>query len=766
MSDRSRLRLVVLRVIVVSILLTLLGRVWQLQVPEGAAYQQAASANRVRLVATPAGRGLVLDDRGVPLVGNRTALVVSVNRSLLRTAAHHGRDVLARLSAVVRTPVAELTAAITPCGEALAGGAVAKSPDCWNGSPYQPVPVAQYATDKPGEVARVLQVEEHAEDFTGVTTDYEAVREYPHGTLAAHTLGYLGPLQKQDLAAKKYAGLPSGTLVGRVGVEASYDDALRGRAGVQRLVVDKDGNVTGSTGAVPPTAGQDLVLSLDAGVQKVAEDALARGIARARTQYDKQAGRNYAAPSGAVVVMEAATGRVVALASNPTYDPTSFVGGISRRALKGLAEDPGHPLVSNATQGLFAPGSTFKIVSTAAAVAAGNDLYGAYPCPPQLKVGTSVFHNFEGETYGDIDLHTTLVKSCDTVYYKLAFDEWLRDGGAATTGRPREVFPKMARSFGLGNRTGIDLPPGEESRGTITDRGYKQRDWEQRKPYFCAGAKNPGYSAYVRAIQQENCTDGYRYNAGDLVNFAIGQGDVLVTPLQMATAYAALANGGTLYAPRVAKGLLAADGRTVTPIPPVKKGTLPVSAEVLSYIRSALAGVPQQGGTAQGAFKGFPFGQLAVAGKTGTADVNGKSPTSWFCSFAPAAAPKYVVIAMVPEGGTGGTTAAPIVRAVYDGMYGLEGRKAVLTHGSLPGPLPVVLPDGRTAAPGTAVPRTPAVEPLTRAPQSPVRTAPGPARHRTALGRPSAPASALAHLSFAPPSDLPSRHRSGRRGDA
>ncbi|MCW2586780.1 MAG: Peptidoglycan glycosyltransferase [Frankiales bacterium] len=714
MSDRSRLRIVVLRVIVVAILSTLLGRLAYLQVAEGATYRKAAADNRIRAVITPAARGQVLDDRGVALVRNRTALVVSVTRSILRSEPDRGADVLARLSKVVGVPAEQIALAITPCGEKLKNGDVAsRKTGCWNGSPLQPVPIKSYSSDHPAEVRRVLAIEEHAEDFPGVQARYAAVREYPHGSLGSHVLGYLGPLSEEEVAKAAYKDRPSGSLIGRAGVESVYDERLRGVDGVQRLVVDKDGTVTGTQGTVEARAGDNLVLSIDSGIQQVAEVALAKGIAAARARYDRLRGKNFTANKGTAIVVEVGTGRIVAMASNPTYDPTVFVGGISTQEYRTLSNDPGQPLLSNATQGMYSPGSTFKVVSTAAAVEAGNPLLGSYPCPPSFKVGNRAFRNFEGEYFGTINFRTTLVKSCDTVYYKLAYEQWLADGGVKNSSRAREVFPNEARSWGFGTKTGIDLP--DERSGLITDRGYKQRLWDQTKQVKCARARNgypevaktdPTRAAYLHLLAKEFCTDGYRYNAGDAALFAIGQGDVLVTPLQLAMAYSALANGGTLYEPRLAKGFLSADGSTYSALAPVKKGKLASTPAVLAYMRDALRGVPQPGGTAQTAFAGFPFGQVPVAGKTGTADVQGKAPISWFASFAPATAPKYAVVVMVPEAGTGGTTAAPIAREIYDAMYGFGGKKALLGPGGvLPSGLPVVRPDGTIAPPGTKVPK-------------------------------------------------------------
>lgn len=698
MSTRSRLRLVVLRVLVITVLVTLLGRLWYLQVYAGARYAKAAQDNRIREVVEPAPRGMIYDSSGRPLVENRTVMVVSVNRSLLRREHDGGKGVLARLGGVVGIRAVDIARMITPCGDRYPDGKPAKAPNCWNGSPYQPVPIRTYPTDDPAKTKPALRILEQREEFPGVTAELQPVRVYPGGPLAAHLLGYLGPIRDDERKDPKFAGLTTAK-VGRSGVEQVYDDALRGQAGVQELVVDKDGNVTGVQKSTPAQTGDALVLSLDRNVQKLAEDSLAQGMAAARKTIDPTRGILYKATKGAVVVLEADTGRVVALASNPSYDPSIFTRAKLSEATYKALTDPakGAPLYSNATQGLFAPGSTFKLVSTAAAVAAGNSINGYYSCPPSLTVGNHKFGNFEGETYGTIDFRTTLIKSCDTVYYQLAYNEWLRDGGTKNTGHAREVFAKMASSFGFGHATGVDLPG--DAAGAITTRESRIEAYRLHKKDYCAGAKNPTFSAYRRAIDQENCTDGMTYRAGDAVLTAIGQGDVLATPLQLARAYAALANGGTLYAPRVAKALLSADGTRVTPIPPQKTGRVPVSPQVLAYIRNALAGVTQPGGTAQGAYAGFPPG--IVGGKTGTADVQDKQPTSWFASFGPVAHPKYVVVAMVAEGGTGGTTAAPITRRIWDGMLGLEGHKALLPGGSLPSALPVVRADGTVAPPGT-----------------------------------------------------------------
>ena len=681
MTDRSRPRLFVLRVFVLTLLVTLFGRLVALQVVGGDQYAQAASANRVRPVVETAPRGEVLDARGTPLVRNRTALVVSVDRAALLRSPDDGAAVLARLSAVVGRPAAELSRAITPCGGDV-------TPPCWRGSPYQPVPVAEYDAADAAGLRRVLRIEERREEFPGVRAEFAAVRDYPHGTLAAHLLGYLGPISPQETEQPEYDGVSSTALVGRAGVEATYETDLRGTDGITRVLVDRLGGVSGTQGSTPPVPGDTLVLSIDARVQAVAEKALAGAVERARGLRARGTGQRLEADSGSVVVMEAKTGRVVAMASYPSYDPSVFVGGASPAEYAQLVdEDQGAPLVFRAIQGAYAPASTFKVVSTVGAVASGDyPLHGRYPCPGVY--GPTGQRNFDSAALGVVDLHQALVKSCDTIFYKFGYEAWQRDGGNTPVAKPRDPMVRMAQAFGLGQRTGVDLP--SERRGTIADREYKQRLWEQTRDNRCKGAVNPELSSQRRRANREFCEDGNRFRGGDATNFAIGQGDTLVTPLQLATVYAAVANGGKVLEPHVARALVSSSG-AVREIAPQVRATVPASPEVLAYVRDALAGVTKPGGTAAGAFAGAP---VDVAGKTGTGEVAGKQDTSWFASFAPAEAPELVVVGMVSQGGTGGTVAAPMVREVYDGIYGPGGLRGGLAKG-----LPAAVTAPRATAP-------------------------------------------------------------------
>jgi penicillin-binding protein 2 len=697
MSDGMRMRLLVLRVLAVSLLVTLGARLWVLQILDGSHYRHVAESNRVREVVTPATRGMILDDQGVALVRNRTSLVISINRSTTDRQSDGGRAVFQQLSTVIGMPVADIEKKIRFCSAKVA-------PPCWNGSPYQPVPVAKDVSPQ-----QALAVIEHPDRFPGVTADLQAVREYPFGSLAGHELGYVAPVSQTQLdkqAAENKDGAPDAyhlnSLVGVAGLESVYDSELRGADGVEGLEVDRFGRVSGTASSSAPVSGDHLVLNLDRGVQAAAEQALAATLAHLPG--------GGASRTASAVVLDVKTGGVIALASLPSYDPSVFVGGISDKDYQALSDPAtGIPLLSRAYQGSGAPGSTFKPISTATAM----DRLGARPdenfnCAPTLQVGGQTFHNFEGSSAGPITLHRALVISCDVIFDEFAYGQWLADGGLRNGRGPyppaKENFVRMAEAMGFGSRTGIDLP-GETS-GSVVDRAQATTIWDQLKDSYCRRAKtgypeekDPAKAERFRRYAAEACVDGYLYNAGAAVQFAIGQGQYLsVSPLQLAAAYAAIANGGTLYEPTLAKALVSPDGKVVKTIEPTVKGRLPVSADTLGYIREALHGVTTEGGgTAAGVFADWPSDIIPIAGKTGTAEVEGKQDTSWFASFGPVNDPRYAVVVSIPEAGTGATYAAPVAKEIYKAIFGV-GAPAALPGGLPPAHLPSVNRDGTIAA--------------------------------------------------------------------
>ncbi|WP_328503152.1 penicillin-binding protein 2 [Streptomyces sp. NBC_00457] len=687
-TPRVQIRLVVIQILVLSLLGTLGGRLWYLQIREGDEYAKEASGNHVQQVVQPAVRGSILDARGVALADNETRLVVSASRTELLKMKDDGKAVLTKLASVLGMKPKEVMDKVRLCD--------AKTPQpCWNGSPYQPIPVTDEATPR-----QALQIRERSEDFPGITAEPQAVRRYtsPGAANAAQVLGYLSPVTDEEITKAQDTDSPylRSDQVGRSGLERAYDKELRGKAGVTRYEVDNLGRVIGQAEADEAQPGDNLVTSIDARVQRVAEYELNEAMKKARDVFDDNTGENYKADSGAVIVMEAKTGRLVAMASNPTYDPNAWVGGISAKDYTRLTgKSSNYPLLNRAIQGQAAPGSIFKVVSTAAAVEAGYPFDGNYDCSSSYSVGGQVFKNFESQSYGPIGLGRALEVSCDTVFYRLAHSEWQKDGGInPKKGEPKDYFYKAAHQFGLGKETGIDLP--NEVAGRVPDRQWKQSYWEANKDAWCKTGKKNG--SYVEKISYENCLEGNKMRAGDEINYSIGQGDTLVTPIQMATIYGAIANGGTLYDPTVGKAIISADGKTVSPIKPSAHGKLPVGRKTLAEMNEALAGVATRG-TAAWRFGGWPQDKIPMHAKTGTAEVYGKQTTSWFATYTK----DYTVVMTISQGGTGSGASGPAVRNIYDALYGVSDDGRINPKNALlPTPqksLPKIKTDGSITAP-------------------------------------------------------------------
>ena len=681
MIPASRRRLAVLYVVVASLLIGLGARLWFVQVMSGTAYASQARQEQTQYVIVPSVRGEVLDDTGRPMVDNRSALVVSVNMSVLAQQQDGGVAELHRLGSLLGMKYQVLSDEVRPCTATVAQ-------PCWQGSPYQPIPVAQNVGD---QVA--LQVLESQNTLPGVTAQVQPVTNYvqPIGTDAAQVLGYLQPITAQEMQQR---GLPqtgfSGVdLVGQSGLEGQYDRQLQGTIGDKVVSVNAAGQVTGTVRQTPAKPGDDLVTSINAAVQHDAETALANAIQRTQAQGNTQA------TEGAAVVMTT-TGRIVAMASYPTYDPGVWTGGLSEKQFQGLfGTASSEPVLNRATQGQYHPGSTWKVTTAAAAIAAGYPLDGSYSCPASVKIGGRVFNNDFGNG-GMMSLSQALGRSCDTVFYNFAYGIWQRDNPkdnvVTSPNAPVQEMQKMELAWGFGQHTGVDLPEGNS--GTVPTREWLYYFWKDNAhtgQNWCKYGRANG--DYVQQIEYEDCHYGNIWEPGQAVDASIGQGYVSVTPLQLARAYAALANGGTLYSPRVGEALLSPDGTVVQKITPPVASHLPIAQSTLAYIRNALRGVVTSG-TAAGAFARFPLGTVCVAGKTGTAEVAGKLATSVFASFAPCNNPQYVVVMMIPNSGFGADVSAPAVRQIWDGLYGLEGHKAALPGGQLPG-LPHINQAGR-----------------------------------------------------------------------
>ncbi|MBI3430080.1 MAG: penicillin-binding protein 2 [Actinobacteria bacterium] len=683
MNQRSRLSLIVTQTLIVSLMLALMGRLFYLQIGAGPKYRDAALSIQSRDIVTPATRGLIVDSSGIPLALNRVGLAVTVDRSVLDRQKDRGKAVLTKTARLLGLKYADVYLQTRLCGElpkTVHAG-------CWTGTRYQPIPIT-----KDADPGKALQIVERADLYPGIDSRPVAVRNYPgrDGINAAHLLGYVGPLTETDISGTGGSQYYRSESIGKAGLEFQYDSFLRGKPGIRTVIVDREESVTRQAQNIASIPGNHLVTSIDVRLQAAAEGALEDAIMRARADGSR-------GDAGAAAVLDVKTGRVLALASYPSYDPNIWEKGLTVKQSKDLFSDAnGVPALSRALQGLFAPASTFKVVSLVAAANAGYNLDTTYSCPASVKVGNINFQNFESKPQGTISMKHAIAISCDTIWYKIAYDEWLRDGGLSPKKNANDYFYSAARGFQIGKKTGIDLPA--ESAGRLPDRQWRLDWYKQNQDYFCnytTRAPKKEQTTFLVALAKENCIDGDKIRGGDAVNFSIGQGDTVVTPLKLAQMYSAIANGGTIWQPTVGKAVITTKGKVIETIKPKILGKLPASKSTLTFLQGALRDVVTAG-TAAPAFTGFP---IAVSGKTGTAEVFGLNPdgskkdnTSWFASYGPTENPRYAVVMMVSQGGFGSSVSAVGVRKIYESIFGVVANKVMPGKALFPFGPPTALP--------------------------------------------------------------------------
>jgi penicillin-binding protein 2 len=686
MNSKSRLSLLVVQILIVSLVVALFGRLFFLQVASGAKYQDAALSIQSRDVITPAIRGIIVDGSGVALASNKVGLAITIDRIVVDELDDKGFALMQRLANLLQLEYADIYQNTRLCGELPAG----QKAGCWQGSRYQPIPITKSADPN-----TAIQIVERADLFPGVTAKPVAIRAYPSffDVNAAHLLGYVGPLTENDLLSTNEKQYFRSESIGKSGLEIQYDSYLRGVPGIRTVIVDRKESITKESQNKSSIDGDHLVTSLDVRLQAATEKALKDAVLRGRAN-------GYKSDSGAAVVMDVRTGRILAMASYPTYDPNSWEKGLTVQQAKDLfSEKKSVPALNRAIQGLFAPASTFKVISVVAADKAGYDLNATYNCPSQVEVGTRTFRNFDSKNQGRMNVNTAIAVSCDTIWYQIAFDEWLRDGGLKPKSNPNDYFFKAAEAFKLTDRVGIDLPA--ESASRVADREYKKSWYEQNKDFYCnykERAKKDQQSAFLIQLAAENCVDGDKVRAGDAVNFSIGQGDTVLTPLKLTQSYAAIANGGTIWQALVAKAIVKTDGTVVERFTPQNLGTLDVKPSTIKFLQKGLREVVVRG-TAAGVFAGFP---VEISGKTGTGEVFGRNPdgsakddTSWFASYAPTNNPRYAVTMMIGQGGFGASTSGVGVRAIYSTLFGVSGGRvvpgeAIFPEGKPPEQLPKI----------------------------------------------------------------------------
>ena len=676
MSIRSRINLIIFQTLVFSLMFALFGRLFYLQILESDKYQDAAISIQSRDVVTPAVRGAITDINGVPMVVDLPGLVVSINRIELDKQQDKGVLVLSKVANLFGLEYSDIYQRTRLCGELPRNNRAG----CWNGTRYQPIPLVGSASQD-----LALKIMENADLYSGVEVQSVPIRSYPSlaNENVAHVLGYVGAVTDEDLKNPQ-VNYYRNEVVGKSGLEVQYNEYLRGTPGVRTFLVNRKEVVTKQNKNIQAIAGNNLITNIDAKLQSGVEKSLAAAVQRARAS-------GYRGDSGAAIVLEIKTGRVLAMASYPTYDPTIWQKGLTVKQAEDLfSEAKGVPALSRPLQGLFAPASTFKAISVVAAADAGYSLNASYNCPAFVEIGTRTFKNFGSVGAGRIPLDLGLAISCDSLWYQMAYDEWVRDGGLKPKSSPSDYFFKAAKAFSVGILTGIDLP--SELKGRLPDRQWKQNWFEQNKDFYCNykdKAKKADLTPYLIEIARENCLDGNKIRAGDAVNFSIGQGDTLVTPLRLAQIYAAIANDGVYYKPQVARAIVDVDGKIVKEFKPEIADTIKIEQSTWDFLHRGLRMVVTKG-TAAGVFAGFP---VEVSGKTGTAQVFGRNPngspkddTSWFAGYGPTADPQYAVVMMVSQGGFGASTSGLGVRNIFETLFGVTGgrvdpEKAIFPNG-------------------------------------------------------------------------------------
>jgi penicillin-binding protein 2 len=624
---RPNLRLRIVGITVLLLFGVLVLRLWTLQVINGKTYAAAVTRNEVRVVSIPAPRGEIVDRNGTVLVTNSPQQEVLLSRQ----EAAQNPQIIGMVAALVGQTPKQVEASIANNQY----------------SPYEPVPVAAGVS-----AATVQYLQTHQAEYPGVTVETVTQRTYPQGgTTATHVLGYIGDITPTYLAAHPNDGYVQGSQIGVAGIEAQYEPYLRGVNGRQALSVDSKGTVVGTLSTTAPQIGDTAVLNIDNGLQQAVQNALQQQILTDRRTPDvANGGVLPPAPNGAAIVMNPNNGQILALASFPTYDVSEWVGGISSANFAALQSSGAEN--DNAIDGLYTPGSTFKLVTATAALQAGLITPGAYyddtgsykisGCPaPGVNNDTGcTLHDAPGDSGGTYDVTGALTVSSDAFFYHLGDLFWQNRGQFGDTPIQNE-----AGQYGEGTITGIDLPG--EAQGRVDSYLTRAK----------LHAENPKGFPYAAS-----------WFTGDNVEMAFGQGETVLTPLEQLVSYATFANGGTRYAPEVASEIVDPDtGKVVKKIAPQVTGHVAISPTNYSAMLQGFEGaISSPNGTAYGAFQGFPT-NWNLAGKTGTASNSpGEEPNSWFVAFGPNPNPQYVVLAVIAQGGYGADAAAPVVRNIFN----------------------------------------------------------------------------------------------------
>jgi penicillin-binding protein 2 len=631
LTPQLALRVAVLGFVALTVFAVLFLRLWALQVLSGDKYLKLANDNRVRTLPIDAPRGLILDRDGRVIVRNTLGWSIDLWPSDLPKNRDARLTEIEHLAAITGVRVKEIDRRIRE----------------YAGDPLTPVVVRRGIHDD-----QISYFDEHQLDFPGVRLAQSYLRSYPHQSLAAQLLGYVGEITAPELKAKRSQGYKLGDVIGQAGVESEYDTYLRGTAGKAQLTVDSRGRPTSQIEPkVLPRSGNAIRLSIDLNVQRAAEHALRYGI-----QLAHQDGE-WAADGGAIVALDPRDGSVLALASYPTYKPSVYVSRDPTKLAplenESVAARRNFPGIDRAIDVGYPPGSTWKPVTALAALQEHViSSYTSLLCSPDYDVNGQLFHNWDPNVDSYITLPTALAESCDTYFYRVGYAFY---GLPKNRGHPLQQW---ASRFGFGDRTGIDVGP--EAKGLVPTPEWRRQTFT----HLIDQIWKPGYS----------------------VQLAIGQGDLTVTPIQMARFYAMLANGGRLVTPHIVEDV---EQPTNDPHAPTVLRRFAAQQPAPSGVDPAALRAVQAGlyegthspiGTSSGVFGNFP---VSISGKTGTAEKLVTLPgyphqlklnQSWWCGYGPTDDPTIAVCAVIENGGHGGTAAAPAALKVFEAYFHKQGQ--------------------------------------------------------------------------------------------
>lgn len=592
-----------------SILGILTARLWAMQINNTEYYSEQADVNRTRTITTMAPRGRILDRNGNELVTNRPSLTV-----------------------VAESEVADNTTELNVLANLLGMPAVAAKRKIQDSTVS-----AQSARTVSVDVNRssVAFIQEHADAFSGVSVEERTQRSYPNGETACHVLGYTGTVTTEQIEESQNndSGITyeNGDTTGQAGIEYQYEQVLQGVRGEQTVYVDANGNITNYSTSVPAESGSDIMLTIDLALQQATEEALAGGIQRGHNA-DSECN------SGAAVVIDVTNGEVLAMASAPTFKPNLFVGGISQDDWDKLSDEKeGYPMLNRAISGSYPAASTIKPLSTFAALDYGIATKDSWYNCPGWWTG---FGEADGKYcwlhtgHGGISLRDGIVNSCDSVFYDIAKGFFYSDD--------QDGLQKTFRNWGLGSKTEIDLP--SETEGRVPDADWK---WN----YFTDWSD-----------------DERTWNGGDITNIVIGQGDILVTTLQMTCAYMGIANSGTIWKPHLLKGVVGrSEANTMREVSATPHLQPSESQEAYDLVHDALGGMAYE--ESESIALHFNNLSVRVAAKTGTGEHGTGSATAWMMCYAPADNPHYAIGATIEKGGYGSTSALYVIRDILGAIY-------------------------------------------------------------------------------------------------